>query len=93
MTTQVRHYIAVSDILAIRCECRECHAVLTMPLCRDAGKSLLTCPHCNSGWARQKNSTSEILISEFSQKVEQLAAALPHLGFELTLEIAHKEQP
>jgi hypothetical protein len=93
MTSQTRHYIEVSDILAIRCECRECHAVLTLPLSRDAGKSLLVCPRCNKGWARQENSTSEVLIDEFAQKVEQLAGTLPHLGFALALEIKHKDQP
>lgn len=93
MTSQTKHYIEVSDILAIRCECRECHAVLTLPLSRNPGKSLLVCPRCKKAWARQENTTSEILIDEFSQKVDQLAATLPHLGFTLMLEIKHEDRP
>jgi ribosomal protein S27AE len=87
MTAQIKHYIEVSDILAIRCECNRCHAVLTLPLAKDVGASLLACPRCGEGWARQKNSTSELLISEFAQKAEQLATAVPYMGLTLMLEI------
>jgi hypothetical protein len=88
MTSQTKHYIEVADILGLRCECKECHTALALPLATDVGKSLLTCPRCGKGWARQANSTSEILIEEFARKVEQLANTLPHLGFILLLEIA-----
>ena len=93
MTSQTKHYIEVSDIIGIRCECKECHAALALPLATDVGKSLLICPRCGKGWARQAHSTSEVLIEEFARKVEQLANALPFLGFTFLLEIKEEERP
>jgi hypothetical protein len=88
MTSQTKHYIEVSDILSVRCDCKHCGASLSLPLSRDVGKSLLVCPQCNKGWARLDNSTEETLISEFALKVEKLVSSLPRLGFNLLLEIA-----
>jgi hypothetical protein len=93
MTSQTKNYIEVSDIIGIRCECKECHAALALPLATDVGKSLLVCPRCGKGWARQANSTSEILIEEFARKVQQMATALPYLGFTFLLEIKEEERP
>jgi hypothetical protein len=87
MTTQTLHYIEVSDILALRCECRKCHAVLTLPLSKDVGDALLKCPRCSKPWTRLENSTHEVQVSEFAAKVETLASQLPNFGFLLSLEI------
>jgi uncharacterized CHY-type Zn-finger protein len=87
MTTQTRHYIEVSDIVAIRCECNKCHAVLTLPLSKDVGEALLVCPRCGKGWARQENTTAQLLINEFAQKAEQLASTIPFMGLSLSLEV------
>jgi hypothetical protein len=93
MTAQTRHYIEVSDILALRCECRKCHAVLTLPLARDVGDSLLKCPRCRTPWTQLENSTYEVLVSEFASKVETLAAQLPNFGLLLSLEIKAEAKP
>jgi hypothetical protein len=93
MTAQTRHYIEVSDILALRCECRKCHAVLTLPLAKDVGKHLSRCPCCKEGWTQLDHSTYEILVSEFAAKVETLAARLPDFGLLLSLEIKPEAKP
>ena len=93
MTSQTRHYIEVSDILALRCECKHCQAVLTLPLGKDVGKSLLLCPRCGKGWTRLENSTNEVLVSDFVNRVETLAAQMPHMGFALSLEIRGEAKP
>jgi len=95
MTAQTKHYIEVSDIIALRCECSDngCHAVLTLPLTRDVGKHLLRCPVCNRRWTELENNTCEILVSEFAAKVGTLAAQLPNFGFSLSLEIKTEPKP
>jgi Zn finger protein HypA/HybF involved in hydrogenase expression len=93
MTSQTKHYIEVSDILGIRCECKNCHAVLTLPLAKDVGNTLLKCPRCGKPWTRLENSTHEIQVSEFAAKVETLAAQLPNFGFLLSLEIKPEAKP
>jgi hypothetical protein len=93
MTAQTRHYIEVSDIIALRCECKNCHAVLALPLAKDVGKHLLRCPVCNRRWTQLEHNTYEILVSEFAAKAEQLSNALPAMGLSLTLEIKPEAKP
>jgi hypothetical protein len=88
MTSQTKHYIEVSDIVALRFDCKHCGAVLTLTLAKDMGNSINECPVCGKGWARLENSTSELLIKEFAQKCSRLVYDLPHLGFNLSLELS-----
>ncbi len=88
MTSQTKYYIEVSDIVALRFECRTCRAVLTLPLVADIGKSVLRCPKCKNGWTQMEHASHEPLIEEFVRQVDTLAHIVPGLGFSFSLELS-----
>lgn len=88
MTSKTRHYIEVSDIVALHFECKECRATLILRLTKDLGNSILQCPVCRKGWAQLENSNLEWVVREFVQKCERLASELPQFGFNLSLELS-----
>lgn len=99
MTKQTRNYIELSDIVALRFECRLCHATLTIPLAKDVRvENLKICPNCNVPWAEvpgQVNSM-EKTIREFTEKVKGIQDAINrrntiHGGFLMSLEIVEAE--
>ncbi len=93
MTTQTKNYIEVSDIIAFRCECKKCGVALTFPADKDMASSTKDCPHCGSGWTRLGQSTNEVFVVELANKINQLCMLLPHMGFNLTLEVKEEPKP
>lgn len=88
MTSQTKLYIEMTDMLALRCDCKECGASLSIPLTNTAGNSLLACPKCRKAWARQEgNNTYELALNDFGQKVQELKLLTPMIGFKLFIEI------
>lgn len=103
MTTQTKKFIELSDILALRFECKECHSELLVSSLQDISKrneqgKLSNCPVCRRPWASISGSTCELTIAEFLTSLNRLRGmigthegAFP-AGFSLTVEIEGKEE-
>lgn len=89
MTAQFKYFIDLSDIVGIRCECKdsECRATLLLPLDGDVRDALVSCPRCGKGWTRFNGSTDEFEVKRYLEELKKLKGMLKHLGFTLTLEI------
>lgn len=99
MATQEKQYIELTDILALRCDCKLnskdpisgertselCGASLSVPLEGDAARSLLTCPRCNGPWAGPLDGANARAIRAFEQA---LAGLKGNFNCRLFLEIA-----
>jgi hypothetical protein len=94
MTVQSKHFIELSDIVGIRCECRnpECRATLLLPLNGEMGDALLYCPKCKRGWTRL-NGSYELEVKRHLVELERLKDMVNHLGFTLTLEVNEEAIP
>ncbi|MGA2431102.1 MAG: hypothetical protein ABSH13_21575 [Candidatus Acidiferrum sp.] len=91
MTIQTKHFIEVSDIIGMRCQCKneQCRATLLLPLNGDVNDALLKCPKCGRGWARLEGGTSfEVEIKKYLSELGKLKESMKHFGFALTLEIS-----
>ena len=88
MTAQFKYFIELSDIIGIRCECKnpECRATLLLPL-DDMREALISCPKCKQGWTRFVGSTFELEVKRYLEELEKLKEMAKHLGFTLTFEI------
>lgn len=106
MTIQTKHFIELSDLLALRLVCKECGATLTLLLSDEklaTGENrpqmfLSDCPVCHHNWAEIGGSSYEPLIRRATASLHKLKellhgeAAAP-LGFALTLEIRPEAVP
>lgn len=100
MTSQTKKFIELSDIIALRLECKnqKCKATLTTSV-RDFRKGTLSaCPVCKEPWATVNGSSCELAVSEFMQafhKLEGMLGGEGHFpaGFSLTLEIKEEPKP
>ena len=88
MTSQTKVYIEMSDILSLRCDCKECGASLSLPLSFGVAKSMLACPKCRKPWLQYEGGTYQITVDEFAKTIEALKHILPTVGFKLYIEIA-----
>lgn len=90
MTVQKKHFIELSDVLALCCECKnpKCGATLVLPLSKiTATESLRVCPQCKNPWTRFDPATFEPEISKFIDAFTHLRTLNDKLGFSLSLEI------
>ena len=96
MTSQTKHFIELSDIVALRFECKHCHATVSLPISADIKvESLRICPNCNEPWARlPEGSTIELAIKKFiddfknfEDLLRRRSEFLPESGFLLCIEI------
>ena len=94
MTAQFKYFIELSDIIGIRCECKnpECRATLLLPL-NDMREALVCCPRCTQGWTRLGETTFEMEVKKYLKELENLKSMAKHLGFTLTLEIDERAIP
>jgi hypothetical protein len=88
MTSQTQQFIELSDILSLRCECRnpECRAVLLLPFTGSLNDALRKCPKCKREWAGYEDAMSS------APDVQRLLDSLKHvsqlkLGCSLMLEV------
>jgi hypothetical protein len=89
MTSQTKHYIDLSDVMAVRCECKGCGAVLSLSLSKgiDARK-LQRCPNCFDEWAESSGSTIQVAIQQAMDSFLVLQRAMEsRKGFSMTLEV------
>lgn len=95
MTAQLKYFIDLSDIVGIRCECKnpECRATLLLPLNGDMFDALISCPKCKRGWARLNGTTYELEVKKYLAELGSLKEMAKHVGFTLTLEINEQAIP
>jgi hypothetical protein len=106
MTIQTKHFIELSDLVALRLVCKHCGATLSLLLSDDklaAGENSLntflsTCPSCHREWAELGGSTYEPTIRKATAALNRLKGLLygelaEPLGFSLTLEIKPEAMP
>src|SRR5438046_6983916 len=90
MTVQTKYLIEISDIVALRCECKnqECQTTLLITLASTATNEVFrACPKCKSPWAKFGDSTFELEIRKFIDAMDSMGKIAKNLGFSLTLEI------
>jgi hypothetical protein len=53
MTTQTQQFIELSDLIALRCECKNCRTVVLVPIPTGTLDGALSkCPKCKQAWAK-----------------------------------------
>ncbi len=99
MTSQTKHYVDLSDIVAVRGECCRCRATISIPTSASPLRleGLRHCPSCNEPWAQVGASSIESTIQKFVDQFNELQQAVKRVrgitiskeggGFMLTLEV------
>jgi hypothetical protein len=105
MTSETRKFIGVSDIIALRLECRSCGCSLLIDVSRDGGPvenlmlkenfTLAKCPTCSHPWTA--NQIGGVVgwdseIKEFLRKMRALKQVEEKFGCAITLEIRNEEE-
>ena len=105
MTSEIRKFIGLLDIIALRLECRSCGCSLLINVSRDGGPVenlmalnnfvLAKCPTCGSSWTQSQVQgvgwDSE--IKEFVRKMRELKKIEEKFGCTIALEISNEDQP
>jgi hypothetical protein len=99
MTSQTKYYIELSDILAVRCECKRCGATVSLPIVEDVRTNrLYGCPNCNEPWTvfQQGQAGQSIdpslraflnTLSSFKDVLQRTQQLLGDGGFVFSLEV------
>ena len=96
MTRQTKHFIDLSDIVALRFECKHCRATISLPISSAIRiDSLRACANCNEPWAKlHQGASMEIAIKNFVDTLKDFESVLrgrnefsPEGGFLLSVEI------
>jgi hypothetical protein len=98
MTSQTKKFIELSDIIALRFECKnqKCKSTLTTSVRDFRQGTLNACPVCKNPWATVNGGSCELAISDFMQAFHKMEKMLGSggefpAGFSITLEV--KEEP
>lgn len=93
MTIQTKQYIDLTDIVTFRFDCKQCGAILSLPISDQRSKLAVDCcPNCKAEWTlRQGGSHLETLL-EFRQALRNMQAIMAKdypnpLEFTVTLEV------
>ena len=92
MKNQLKRFIDPGDVIAVRIDCKHCHATISLPVSKDIDViKLLVCPYCTRPWLRLPDGTTgemqvQKCIREISVLSEMLASGR-FSGFSLQLEI------
>jgi len=89
MTAEVKYFIDVDDILAIRLECSVCHVSSSFPLAKLV-RAPHECPHCRADWIFPQTAEEEA-ISRFLSSLRGAAEALKGRPFKLSLQVNYEE--
>jgi hypothetical protein len=90
MTAEVKYYLDVDDILAVRLHCSGCHVSSSFPLAK-LSRTPHTCPHCRTDWV-MPDTAEEEAISKFLWSLRGAAEALKGRPFKLSLEVAYDRE-
>jgi hypothetical protein len=89
MTAEVKYYLDVDDILAVRMECAACHVSSSFPLAT-LSRAPHECPYCHNDWVLPQTS-EEQAITRFLSSLRGAAEALKGRPFKLSLEVNYKK--
>ena len=98
MTSQTKHYVELSDLLALRCECKHCHATVSLPFGRDVRtEGLYSCPSCNEPWTNFGYGESQSIdpsvrifmdaVNKFGEVLQRTNKLVGDRGFISSLEV------
>ena len=92
MTAHLKKFIAPGDIVAVRLDCTQCGASLSIPVSgRIRIERLFGCPSCNEPWLRLASGMNlDTEVRNCVAALNELAQKLKHKecgGFNLNLEI------
>jgi hypothetical protein len=94
MTSQTQKFIELSDIVALKLECKHCGSALAIPSSRDMTRredvgKLSSCPVCQMPWATLGGATYEPLIAKFVSALNEIRRTFKDapIGFTLTFEV------
>jgi uncharacterized paraquat-inducible protein A len=104
MTSQTKHYIQLSDILAVRFECKECGAAVSLPISMKINFSRISvCPNCGNPWATIMQTSLESDLKLTADAIFRATALLTQhqkilegagfKGFSLALEVVQLSDP
>src|SRR5436305_10181708 len=89
MTSEAKYFIEVSDMIALRFECRRCQAtvVLSLGAVQVNVNKLRVCPNCDASWLQiPDGATIESRVKKFADELKGFQNALEtwfsHLGDE-----------
>jgi hypothetical protein len=101
MTVQTKHFIELTDLVALRFTCKHCEATLSLPLSDiklSTGENspinmfLGNCPSCGRGWMLTNGATYEPIVKKFTAALNRLREMLQQeppapIGCSLMLEL------
>jgi DNA replicative helicase MCM subunit Mcm2 (Cdc46/Mcm family) len=87
VTTQTKQYIELSDLLALRYECKECQTSVTVPIKGFDTVPVTHCPKCRKGWTIVDNTSYKEDIEYFVTSAVRLKDVLRAMGFNLSIEV------
>jgi hypothetical protein len=100
MTSETKHFVELSDIVALRLKCRHCQAGLHVTLNELPQPGVLsTCPNCRRPWATV--SRNQLASHDYEREIvgfmdviletKKITAEQFGMGFSLTLEVKNAE--
>jgi len=89
MTAEVKYFLDLGDILAVRLECGECHVRSSFPVTK-LTRMRQSCPHCNADWVFP-DTAAEKTINAFLASLSRAAEMLQGQPFKLSLEVDYKQ--
>lgn len=90
MTSQTKLFIEISDVLAIRLECKKCGASLIMSLAESV-QLPRACINCNHDWWDDVDKSAQDGIRELLAAVKKIERAIEKQGVKFSLEIVPEQ--
>jgi hypothetical protein len=91
MTNQTKQFIEMSDILAVRLECKDCGSSLLVAL----GKTVrppYVCPNCNVPWWDDPDSPALKALDSFLVGIKRIGPLMKNQSVALSLEVSPWEK-
>jgi len=89
MTAEVKYYLDLDDVLAIRLDCSVCHVSSSFPLAK-LNRAPHECPHCHTDWVIPQTA-EEKAVTTFLQGLRGTIEALKGRSFKMSLEVKYEE--
>jgi len=98
MTREHKYSIEPSEIGALRYECRNCHAAVSIPIEKIPTAQQLhqlcigSCSYCQTGWGFHPNSEEARAFADFGVGLRKIVGALDSRNLKLSFEITCSEK-
>jgi len=89
MTAEVKYYLDLDDVLAVRLECSACHVSSSFPLAK-LTRMPHECSQCKADWVFP-DTNEEKAISAFLVSLARVGDVLKGRSFKLSLEVIYEE--